>query len=150
MQGPGVTTDVDRLTDDLFDFLTLAAKEDEGAIFDIARELDLTLSQLCALFVISHTDHPMTLTELAPRVRLSVAATGRLLDSLERLGLVVRSEDPTDRRVKRLSLTPEADELTARFDAARRESLRAFTKTMTDEQRDLFARALASVLEEHR
>ncbi|HWT92234.1 MAG TPA: MarR family transcriptional regulator [Solirubrobacteraceae bacterium] len=150
MQGPGVTTDVDRLTDDLFDFLALAAKEDEGEIFDVARELDLTLSQLCALFVIQNADHPMTLTELAPRVRLSVAATGRLLDGLERLGLVTRSEDPTDRRVKRLTLTPQADTLTERFNAARRESLRAFTKTLTDEQRDLIGRALASVLEEHR
>jgi DNA-binding MarR family transcriptional regulator len=149
MQGPGVIG-ADPLADDLFDLLALAAKEDEGEIFDIARELDLTLSQLCALFVIQHADHPMTLTELAPRVRLSVAATGRLLDGLERLGLVARSEDPTDRRVKRLALTAQADALTERFSTARREALRAFTKTLTDEQREILSRALATVLEEHR
>ena len=149
MQGTGVIG-VDRLTDDLFDFLALAAKEDEGEVFDVARELDLTLSQVCALYVIQHADHPMTLTELAPRVRLSVAATGRLLDGLERHGLVARSEDPTDRRVKRLTLTPRADALTERFNAARRDALRSFTKTLSAEQRDLLGRALASVLEEHR
>jgi DNA-binding MarR family transcriptional regulator len=147
MQGTGVTT-VDQLTDDLFDFLSRAAKEDDGAIFDIARELDLTLSQLCALSVIAHADHPMTLTELAPRVRLSVAATGRLLDGLERLGLVARGEDPTDRRVKRLSLTEQGDALTERFNTAKRGSLRNFTKTLTDEQREALSRALALILEE--
>lgn len=149
MQGTDVIG-VDRLTDDLFDFIAIAAKEDEGEMFDIARELDLTLSQVCAMFVIQHADHPMTLTELAPRVRLSVAATGRLLDGLERHGLVARSEDPADRRVKRLTLTPQADALTERFHTARREALRTFTKTLSDEQRDQIGRALASVLEEHR
>ena len=148
MQGTGVPSGVDRLTDDLFAFLHRLAEVDDGEIFVIARELDLTLSQLCALFVITHADHPLTLTELAPKVRLSVAATGRLLDGLERLDLVARSEDPTDRRVKRLTITPRGIAFAERFNAARKDNLRAFIQTLTDEQRDLFSRALAAVPEE--
>jgi DNA-binding MarR family transcriptional regulator len=78
---------------------------------------------------------------------LSVAATGRAVDVLVRHGLVVRREDPVDRRIKRIGLTDAGRETISRLNAARRDGLRQFVSTLSDEERERFTRALAPILD---
>lgn len=51
----------------------------------------------------------LTQTELAQLLELGTAATGKLVDRLEARGLVIRGDDPNDRRAYRLRLTLEAE-----------------------------------------
>lgn len=53
---------------------------------------------------------------LATYVGIEGPSLVRLLDQLEALGLVVRKDDPTDRRAKGLWLTAEGEELAARME----------------------------------
>lgn len=53
---------------------------------------------------------------LAQHVGIEGPSLVRLLDQLESLGLVVRKDDPTDRRAKGLWLTAEGEELAARME----------------------------------
>ena len=53
---------------------------------------------------------------LAQHVGIEGPSLVRLLDQLESLGLVVRKDDPTDRRAKGLWLTTEGEELAARME----------------------------------
>jgi DNA-binding MarR family transcriptional regulator len=138
---------IDQLTDELFGFLTYLVKSAETDVFRVAAELDLALSQLRALFILGHADHALGLTELAPEVGLSVAATGRAVDVLVRHGLVARHEDALDRRVKRIVLTEAGRDKLARLSAARRDGLRQFVSTLSDTEQERFSRALAPVLE---
>ena len=46
-------------------------------------------------------------TELAARLKLSKQAIGQLIDGLEKKGWVVRSQDPSDRRAKRITYTAQ-------------------------------------------
>lgn len=46
------------------------------------------------------------LTELAAQARMTLPAMSELVDDLERLGIVERRPDPTDRRAKLICLTP--------------------------------------------
>jgi len=55
--------------------------------------------------------------ELARLTNTDPAATGRILDELIRLGLVARSEHPTDRRRWVLSLSPEGKALAVKIQA---------------------------------
>jgi MarR family transcriptional regulator, transcriptional regulator for hemolysin len=55
-----------------------------------------------------HNHGPMTQTQLAERLGLGRAATGALVDGLERKGLVERRADSGDRRVWLVSSTEQA------------------------------------------
>jgi DNA-binding MarR family transcriptional regulator len=58
--------------------------------------------------VLAHLrDHPMTLSALARRRRVSLQAAGELIQSLVERGWVMRTPDPTDRRQSLLQLTDE-------------------------------------------
>jgi DNA-binding MarR family transcriptional regulator len=142
VQPTAVTTD--GLTDDLFGFVAYLMKTTQHGVFQVAAELDLSMSQLRALFVLSLCDHDLTLGELAAEVGLSVAATGRLVDALVRDGLASRREDPLDRRVKRLALTAHGREAIDRLADSRREGLRQFVETLDDAAREQLSRALAA------
>ncbi|MGB2711048.1 MAG: MarR family transcriptional regulator, partial [Conexibacter sp.] len=86
------------------------------------------------------------LTELAPQLGLSVAAAGRAVDGLVRDGLVSRSEDTEDRRIKRLALTEQGREATARVAGARLEGLRQFAETLGDDVRAQLSAGIGPVL----
>lgn len=49
-------------------------------------------------------------TELAARVGLDASTLVRLIDKLQKRGLLERQPDPNDRRARRLVLTPAGDE----------------------------------------
>jgi DNA-binding MarR family transcriptional regulator len=137
---------VEQLTDELFAFLTYLVKSAESDVFRVAAELDLALSHLRALFILGHSDHELALSELAQAVGLSVAATGRAVDVLVRHDLVARREDGVDRRIKRIALTAAGRDKLNRLAAARRGGLEQFVTTLSDDERQRFAHALAPIL----
>jgi DNA-binding MarR family transcriptional regulator len=148
MQASAVTSD--RLADVLMRFFVRLMHGDQGELFAVVAELDLTMPQIRGLFVLNGSDRGLALTELAPRMGLSVAAAGRAVDGLVRNGLVTRAEDPQDRRIKRLSITGAGLAAIARIAEARREGFRRFAETLDAPARAVLAEALATVLAEDR
>jgi len=120
-------------------------KGEQSELFELIAQLDLTMAQMRGLFVLDTSDHALALTELAPRMGLSVAAAGRAVDGLVRHGFVSRSEDPVDRRIKRLALTGDGRAALERINAARLAGLRRFAETLGDAERDALAAGLAAV-----
>ena len=70
----------------------------------------LTVSQLRILLLLSRRGG-MSGVELADGTGVKPAALSGMIDRLVTTGLVVRQEDPKDRRVRRISLSPTGDEL---------------------------------------
>ena len=89
--------------------------------------LDLSLVQVATLYLLDGGARP-TLRELAERIDRSESASSRLVDQLVGHGLVDRSEDARDRRVRRLDLT-----------ARGREVLRGIERTRASAQLELVA-----------
>ncbi len=77
-------------------------------VASLAATLDLTPSQLAAL---SHLDAPQSQRELAESLHFDASNITDIVDRLEARGLVVRTVDPHDRRVRRIVRTPEGEEL---------------------------------------
>lgn len=75
-------------------------------VIDTFVELDLTITQIRAIFLLAGIDHDLLISEVAEQLDLSAATAGRTVDRLASLGIVDRGEDPEDRRSKRVSLTP--------------------------------------------
>ena len=67
----------------------------------------LTMQQLKVLTMIAIDPDKATGHELAGQLKVSVATMSGLVERLVEHGMVTRGEDPADRRVRPLSVTPE-------------------------------------------
>ena len=68
-----------------------------------SKEKGFTMSQIGALFQIYHDRS--NVTDLGEGLRISKAAASQMLEHLVKQKLILRLEDPQDRRIKQLSLT---------------------------------------------
>jgi DNA-binding MarR family transcriptional regulator len=144
MQTTGVSPQ--QLAGELISFLATTMKTAQSEFFRLAEELDLSMTQLKMLFVLDNADRELTPSELAKLIGLSPAATGRAVDGLTRAGIVSRREDEADRRVKRLALTEEGDEVLHRINQARLEGLTRLFEPLDQAQRDALSAALRPLL----
>lgn len=86
---------------------------------------------------------PTRLTQLACRVGLDPSTISRKLQELERSGLVTREADQEDRRAAMLRLSPEGQDVAARLQRARLESLSEVLADWSERDRRELARLLA-------
>ncbi len=94
--------------------------------------LDLTLTQLKSLMVlIKHDGIPIH--QLADTLRLGRPATSTLVEQLVRLRLVLRTEDPSDRRRTLVRLTAEGTAFVTRLRQGREDKLHSLLNALTDE-----------------
>ena len=78
------------------------------------RPLGITRSQWWVLVNLSRQDAKgMMQTELANLMDVGKVTLGGLIDRLEASGLVKRQADPSDRRAKRVAMTPKGQKLLA-------------------------------------
>lgn len=93
------------------------------AIEQEMREIGITAPQFSLLSVVRH-EPGLTGTELAEDSMLTQQTTSEIVRGLERSGFIERRPDPSDRRARRIHLTPagravlnEADARVARLEA---------------------------------
>ncbi|HMR50568.1 MAG TPA: MarR family transcriptional regulator [Arachnia sp.] len=77
---------------------------------------DLTMQQMRVLGVVGH-EPGLTGQELSARLSVSAPTASGLVDRLAAKGLVSRAEDPEDRRVRRIELTPAGRQLLSGIDS---------------------------------
>ncbi len=91
------------------DFLTVVTdvmKRSSAPMVEFVERYDLSFSQLKVMFVLATSEEPLAIGSIAGVTGGSLPATGRAVDGLVRLELATRTEDPSDRRVKRVEITP--------------------------------------------
>jgi DNA-binding MarR family transcriptional regulator len=99
--------------------------------------LELSLPQTAVLFLMDK-EGGTTAGEVARLTGRSPSATSRFLDQLVKLGLVERTEDPQDRRQKRLSITADGRALVEAIETRRAEAqLRLMERLTVDERRQV-------------
>lgn len=140
-------TSVEDCTSTLVTFLEQVAARASCTAVDRVTATDMTLSQLRMLMVLSRSDHDLSVNELADAVDLSLAAAGRGVDRLVAIDLVVRREDETDRRVKRLSLSNQGHELIRNQFRTRADDLACVVAQIPGDVRGELQSALSSAIE---
>jgi DNA-binding MarR family transcriptional regulator len=93
-----------------------------GDTLAIMNEVGLTMAQLVALHLLKHRG-PQSVSAVAACLRLSPAATSHLIDRLVSVRLVGRTEDPVDRRHKRIDITVAGCRLIERVEEERTREL---------------------------
>lgn len=120
----------------------------KGGMLEVIDELGLSLTQLKALqLMVAHPASEMSVKQLGDSLELSLPAISRAVDGLVHRGLVTRTEDEEDRRIKRVRPTKEADQLVARLIDIRFSQLGEFVDTLSPRERNKLAAALAVLAE---
>src|SRR5215468_2019461 len=79
----------------------------------VMNEVGLTMAQMVAMMLLEKMG-PISVSSVAACIKLSPAAASHMVDRLVVAGLVGRSEDPADRRQKRIAITSAGRELIQR------------------------------------
>jgi DNA-binding MarR family transcriptional regulator len=106
---------------------------------------ELTMSQVKVLFALAALA-PKSLKDLARAMQTSVAAASPVVDRLVQQGLVLRAEDPNDRRFVALSLTEDGRTLVSRLHQDSRLRTKNLLDVMTDDELALVADAMETML----
>ncbi|HTX92791.1 MAG TPA: MarR family transcriptional regulator [Anaerolineales bacterium] len=106
----------------------------------------LSFSQVNTLMRLHFTGQA-DVSEIGAQMGVTTAAASQLVDHLVRLGLLERTEDLADRRIKRLTLTPAGHALAETLVDTRRKWMEKFTNSLTPEQRDDISKALQVLTE---
>lgn len=112
------------------EFLGVLRKGIDAETFDEFVELDLTLTQMRAIFTLGARESALSINELAECMAVSVATAGRTVDRLMSLGMVDRREDPEDRRSKLVTLTATGRRLTEAKYETIRARIRVFAREL--------------------
>ena len=107
-------------------------------------ELHLGFTQLAALYAASGTA-TLTVADLAGQIGRSPSATSRLVSSLERRGLMRRSEEEADRRQRTVQVTAEGTALLSLVDRARADQFLAVVRSLPAPERALIAMGVAAL-----
>lgn len=106
------------------------------------RTFGLTASQYNVLRILRGEGAPLPVLEIAARTITQVPGITGLIDRLERVGLVERRRDETDRRVVRVALAPRAGALLKKIDAPLRDLHRRLAADLTGAEMAELARLL--------
>ncbi len=110
-----------------------------------ARESGLSMSHIGAIFHI-HRIGSCGVTEIGDHLGVTSAAASQLLDRLVQQGLVERSEDPVDRRVKRIELTEKGQHLFEEGVRARQSWLDDLARTLSDQEKEQITTAFSILI----
>jgi DNA-binding MarR family transcriptional regulator len=147
---PKQAVPADELVGNLAGFLHYIFKTcgPKGGMLEVIDELGLSLTQLKAIQLLSTNEAAeMSVKQLGDSLELSLPAISRAVDGLVHRGLVTRTEDEEDRRIKRVRPTKEADQLVSRLIEIRFSQLGEFVDTLTPRERNKLAAALAVLAE---
>jgi len=109
-------------------------------------ESGLSFSQIHILMRL-HFGGTCDVTEIGTHLGITNAAASQTIERLLQVGLLTRTEDPVDRRVKQITLTPKGHSLVEAGIEARRRWLEGLTQALSLQEQEMIARALTVLTE---
>jgi MarR family 2-MHQ and catechol resistance regulon transcriptional repressor len=108
--------------------------------------MDLSMTQFRCLVTLALEGDAIPIHQLAEQVHATLPTAGRAIDRLVAQGLVIRREDPHDRRVRRIFLSAEGRQVVSGIDKARRDDLLAFVCSLSPADRSRLLAALLPIV----
>lgn len=142
-----VDRDSQRISLALGEMLGLVSRRFSAGAMQLMTDSGLTMPQIMALHALRWMG-PMSIGGLVEQIRLSASATSHLVDRLVEKGMVCRTEDPADRRQKRVEIAAPGVEFTDRLHEARREEFVQAVQTFDPDFRGRLADILESAVQQ--
>ena len=122
------------LVNTFVDWIEVFMKRSMRYFLLFAKQNGLSISQIAALSLISRKGR-YSVSKLGGELDITNPAASQLLDRLVQQGLVFRSEDPDDRRLKQITLSEQGEVLLQKSLQARQKWLEDLVELMSlDEQ----------------
>lgn len=127
----------------------LFAYGDGGRSLQVADEHGLSFIQLKAMIELSTVESASApcIQDVAEELGVSMPALSRAFDGLVQKDLISRSEDPDDRRRKRIGLTAAGKEIVNEFIYSRTEGALRFSASLDPAERKALDQAVGMLLE---
>jgi len=150
-----VSSDPKDLARSVAGFLRYATLAGDRRFLQQVDELDLSLTQLKVLShlyelpVAADGEEPelLSVKQVAEQLGISLPSASRSIDPLVKRRLVVRREDASDRRVKRVRLTSRGETAVRGLFATRVASIEAMLAEFTESEREKLAAAFNEILD---
>ena len=113
--------------------MILVARRYRAMLDEQLRPLGYGTARMEALSTIARATEPTAQIAIAKRIGIEGPTLTRMLDTLEADGLVVRRQDPTDRRTKLIELTPEGEKALEEIMRVAHAFRATVLKTLSDE-----------------
>lgn len=130
----------------LFRLLQHVVGRSIDGLHGLLQELHLSLPQLGTLHYL-RAEGTQSVSAIAHHLQLSLAATSHLVERLVQRDLLARTEDPSDRRQKRVDLTDAGRALVGGIQAEAMASLDALLATVPPDLRERFDQDLRELLD---
>lgn len=130
----------------LLGFFRFAWASGDSEFMREASELELTFTQFKTMMLLAHEPDPLSMKDVSDRLGISFPATSRAIEPLVQRGIVERTEDPLDRRVKRVRTTKQGDRLVERLIATRIKSFEQMLEGFSATERRKLGDAMDEVL----
>ena len=111
-----------------------------------SKEKGLSMSQLGALLHLFRGGS-CSVSDIGDNLGVTNAAASQMLERLVQQGLILRKEDPEDRRVKQVVLTDKGREILQESIAARQVWLENLGQTLSEAEREQITAALEVLIE---
>lgn len=111
-----------------------------------SRESGLSMSQLGTLFHLHHAGSS-GVTDLGEHLGVTSAAASQMLERLAQQGLILRTEDPSDRRVKQILLTDKGLQVLQESIRARQAWLYDLAESLSDSEKEASLPALRILID---
>jgi DNA-binding MarR family transcriptional regulator len=134
-----------QLAGELLELWHHLTKGSSQQLYGLIAELDISITQMKTLHALDDCADEVSVKELAERLRLSLPGASRMVDGLLRRGWLERREDPEDRRMKRVGITPAGREVIDRIETARLAGLEDYAASLSPEQRSRLSSALSDL-----
>jgi DNA-binding MarR family transcriptional regulator len=125
----------------LQDWIEVSTRQSMRHFIRYARKTGLSMSNFGALFHLYHRGSS-GVTELGDHLGVTSAASSQMLDRLVQQKLILRTEDPDDRRVKQIALTDEGCRILEESIRARQSWLADLAKTLSGDEKEKIRAAL--------
>lgn len=145
-EATGTHAELGRLLSEL---TALINRRSAGDTLALMNEAGLTMGQMVTLFILEMAGEH-SVGALASKVHLSPAAASHMIEQLVRGKLVVRTEDPADRRAKRVAITERGRVFIHELDTERRREMAEVVSRLKPQTANRLVEAVRVAVEELR
>ncbi len=142
-----IVSNGEQLTDRLLAVVTAALRRSRRAETEVIKARGLSLSQYKILALLDCETDGMGPSEIAQQIGLTPGATSRATEALVKDGLLVRSEDATDRRIRTLTLSEAGRGAAGPLWSARRGAIFTLVESLSESQQTALTAALEPLME---
>jgi DNA-binding MarR family transcriptional regulator len=145
-QAPALSEDDAQLVRNIGGFAKFILYSGGRDFYAAVGELELSISQIRTLHLLCREMDEVSLKTVADAIGLSLPAVSRSVDGLVQRGLVTRTENADDRRLKAVRATDEAHALVDRLMELRVAGITGFVHTLSPRERQKLAAALTPIV----